>query len=250
MRVFDGVSSTNYSRTRPMYPPEFYYWLFQQVSSSKVAWDCACGTGQVALDLAAYFEQVEASDISESQINAASPHRRIHYQVSPAERTPYADQTFDLVCVAQALHWFDLDAFWQELKRVLKPDGLFVCLGYNRLSVSPQEDQAISEHVMPLLAPYWPQESRLLWNEYDDVTFPLDLIPVPDFELTCHWTVNQVQDLMLSWSSSQALIAEQGKAGEEALMRGMEAFKAAWQAPNQKQDISLPFFVKAGRFKS
>ncbi|RBO83522.1 class I SAM-dependent methyltransferase [Marinomonas aquiplantarum] len=245
MRGFDGLSSSNYSRTRPLYPAEFYYWLFQQVNASSVVWDCACGTGQASVDLAAYFDQIEASDISESQINAATPHRRVTYQVSPAEMTHYPDQHFDLVCVAHALHWFDLDAFWAELKRVLKPGGLFVCWGYNRLLIGEAEDYAISQHVMPLLAPYWPQQSRLLWNEYRDIEFPIDLIDVPKFELVCHWSVAQVKDFIFSWSGAQEFLSQHG---EEALLSSLEPLERAWHTPHQKQDVNLPFFVKAGRF--
>ncbi|WP_418138712.1 class I SAM-dependent methyltransferase [Marinomonas sp. RS-M-Aa-14] len=159
-----------------------YYWLSQQVTSPSVVWDCACGTGQASVDLAAYFDRVEASDISESQITAATPHRKVNYQVCPAEKTPYPDHYFDVVCVAHALHWFDLEAFWTELKRVLKPGGMFVCWGYNWLQVGEAEDKAIAESVLPHLTTYWPPQSRLLWNQYRDIQFPFALMDVPEFE--------------------------------------------------------------------
>ncbi len=129
MRTFDGQSSTIYSRTRPMYPAELYYWLSQQVNSPGVVWDCACGTGQASVDLAAYFEQVEASDISESQVTAATPHRKVNYQVCPAEKTHYPDNYFDVVCVAHALHWFDLKEFWGGASSSIETGRCFCLLG-------------------------------------------------------------------------------------------------------------------------
>jgi SAM-dependent methyltransferase len=244
MRTFDGQSSTYYSRTRPLYPAELYYWLSQQVAAPSVVWDCACGTGQASVDLAAYFDRVEASDISESQITAATPHRKVNYQVCPAENTPYPDHYFDVVCVAHALHWFNLEAFWAELKRVLKPGGMFVCWGYNWLQVGEAEDKAIAESVLPHLAAYWPPQSRLLWNQYRDIQFPFALIEVPEFELSCHWTVTQTLDFIRTWSASQLRIQEQG---EEFLVNASPIIRDAWSEPSKKQEVRLPFFVKAGR---
>ncbi|MBD5770037.1 class I SAM-dependent methyltransferase [Marinomonas colpomeniae] len=244
MRTFDGQSSTTYSKTRPMYPAELYYWLSQQASPSSTVWDCACGTGQASVDLAVYFDRVEASDISESQVAAATPHRNVNYQVFPAEKTTYPDNHFDVVCVAHALHWFDLEAFWVELRRVLKPNGIFVCWGYNWLEIGEAEDKAITECVLPHLAPYWPPQSRLLWNQYDEVTFPFEPITVPKFELSCHWSVSQTLDFIRTWSASQLHIQEHG---DDFLQAASPIIREAWSKPNQKKDIHLPFFVRAGR---
>ncbi|RBP83385.1 methyltransferase family protein [Marinomonas rhizomae] len=244
MRTFDGQSSTSYSRTRPMYPAELYYWLSQQVSPSSVVWDCACGTGQASVDLAAYFDRVEASDISESQVTAATPHRKVNYQVFPAEKTLYPDHYFDVVCVAHALHWFDLDAFWVELKRVLKPGGMFVCWGYNWLQVGKAEDKAIADNVLPHLETYWPAESRLLWNQYRDIKFPFELIEVPAFELNCHWSVTQTLDFIRTWSASQLRIQA---CGDDFLLNASAILREAWSEPTKKQEVRLPFFVRAGR---
>lgn len=245
MRTFDGHSSVRYSRTRPMYPAELYYWLSHQVTTSGVVWDCACGTGQASVDLAAYFNQVEASDISESQITSASPHRRVNYQVCSAEKTPYPDNYFDAVCVAHALHWFDLEAFWPEVHRVLKPGGLFVCWGYNWLQVGEAEDQAISESVLSHLTDYWPAQSRLLWNQYRDIEFPFPLLESPRFELKCHWSLAQTMDFIRTWSASQLKIQEHG---DDFLLTALPIIQQAWSTPAKKQDINLPFFLKAGRF--
>ncbi|NVK74784.1 class I SAM-dependent methyltransferase [Marinomonas sp. CT5] len=244
MRTFDGQSSTSYSQTRPMYPAELYYWLSQQVAEPGVVWDCACGTGQASVDLAAYFDRVEASDISESQVTAATPHRKVNYQVFPAEKTTYPDHYFDAVCVAHALHWFDLEAFWLELKRVLKPGGIFVCWGYNWLKIGEAEDRAIADAILPHLEDYWPTQSRLLWNQYRDIEFPFDLMSVPDFELRCHWSVTQTLDFIRTLSASQLRIQEQG---DDFLLSAVPIMRSVWSDPTKKQEVCLPFFVKAGR---
>lgn len=244
MRTFDGQSSNSYSKTRPMYPAELYYWLSQHVPSQSVVWDCACGTGQASLDLAAYFERVEASDISASQVNAATPHRKVNYQIGSAESTEYPDHSFDLVCVAHALHWFDLDKFWQELRRVLKPGGLFVCWGYNWLQIGEAEDKVIAENILPHLSDYWPSQSRVLWNQYQDIRFPFELMNVPEFELNCHWSVSQTLDFIRTWSASQLYIQEHG---DEFLLNAEPVIREAWSDPNHKKHVQLPFFVKAGR---
>ncbi|MBJ7539154.1 class I SAM-dependent methyltransferase [Marinomonas transparens] len=244
MSFSDGKFADIYSRVRPTYPAELYYWLSQQVSSPGVAWDCGCGTGQASVDLAAYFEKVEASDICESQIAKATPHRKIHYQVSPAEHTPYPDDYFDVICVAHAIHWFDLEAFWQEVCRVLKPGGIFVCWGYNGLEVGELEDKAITEQVMPYLKDYWPPQNALLWNDYKDIKFPFTPLEVPSFELTCSWSLTQMLDFIRSWSASQLRIED---CGDGFLSEADAILRAVWAEPTKKRDIRLPFFVKAGR---
>jgi len=246
MRTFDGQSSSNYSRIRPLYPAELYYWLSQQVDKTGVVWDCACGTGQASVDLAAYFDRVDASDISESQVTAATPHRKVNYQVCWAERTPYPDDSFDVVCVAHALHWFDLEAFWKEVRRVLRPGGIFICWGYNWLQIGEAEDRVIVDSVLSALEGYWPSQSRLLWNEYQDIHFPFEPLEVPSFELNCHWTVTQTLDFIRTWSASQRYIEERG---DDFLQQASTRLKEAWSYPGEKQMIHFPFFVKAGRMR-
>ncbi|SBS31260.1 Ubiquinone/menaquinone biosynthesis C-methyltransferase UbiE [Marinomonas spartinae] len=246
MRTFDGRSSGIYSRSRPTYPAELYYWLSQQVKATDVVWDSACGTGQAAIDLAAYFNRVEASDISESQIAEATPHRKVNYQVFPSEKTHYPDNYFDAICVGHALHWFHLEAFWQEVKRVMKPGGLFVCWGYNWLRVGEQEDEVIAQHVLPHLTSYWPQESRLLWDQYKDIRFPYEPIETPSFDLQCNWTMSQTMDFMRTWTASQLRIQDKG---DDFLVEANQILSTVWQNPTQKKRITLPFFVKAGKIK-
>ena len=68
----------------------------------RLAWDCATGNGQAAIQLATVFDRVIATDASESQIANAQPHQRIEYRVAPAEQSDLQSGSFDLVMVAQA----------------------------------------------------------------------------------------------------------------------------------------------------
>ena len=180
---FHPTVAANYSRVRPTYPAELYYWLSKQVSRTDRVWDCACGTGQASIDLAAYFHHVEATDISEAQIAKATPHRHVQYSVQPAEQTHFPDHYFDAVCVAHALHWFDLDRFWAEVRRVLKPDGKVFIWGYNWIEFEQDVSEAVKERILPVLHPYWPEQTSLLRCQYESIDFPFTKIETPTFDL-------------------------------------------------------------------
>jgi ubiquinone/menaquinone biosynthesis C-methylase UbiE len=80
-----SMLSSQYAASRPRYPQALYEWLAQVAPGRGRAWDCACGSGQAACDLADYFSQVIATDLSAEQIHEAKPHARIEYRVAVAE---------------------------------------------------------------------------------------------------------------------------------------------------------------------
>ena len=75
------------------------------------------------------FDRVIATDASEKQIANAQSHKIVEYRVAPAENSGIESETIDLIMVAQALHWFDLDRFYAEARRVLKNQRRARCVG-------------------------------------------------------------------------------------------------------------------------
>ena len=104
----------SYAKFRPSYPNELYAWLAEQVAQKDHAWDCATGSGQAAVALAQYFDQITATDASDSQLKNALAHPKVTYRTAPAEASGHADHSVDLVTVAQALHWFHFERFYAE----------------------------------------------------------------------------------------------------------------------------------------
>jgi ubiquinone/menaquinone biosynthesis C-methylase UbiE len=162
MKDLFSQQAAEYAKYRPTYPHALYKCIFSHVHHFDCAWDCGTGNGQAAVALAKKFKQVIATDVSETQILHAQSRTNIIYQVCPAEKTPFSSHSFDLVTVAQALHWFDFDLFYPELKRVLKPHGLFAAWSYGLARVDPQVDRVIDFFYDQLLAPYWDPRRRLI----------------------------------------------------------------------------------------
>ena len=119
-----STQSAAYAQFRPHYPEALIQYLADLAPARERAWDCATGNGQVAVELARFFTEVVATDASARQLEHATPHERVRYRVLPAEQTDFAPASFDLVTVAQALHWFDLDRFYAEVRRTLRPEGV------------------------------------------------------------------------------------------------------------------------------
>jgi SAM-dependent methyltransferase len=153
------------------------------VPARDLAWDCATGNGQAALALAEHFRQVHATDLSAEQLAQATPHPRIDYRQAPAEASGLADRSCDLVTVAQALHWFCNERFFAEVRRVLKPGGLFAAWTYTLLHGDPALTEIVRDYSTNTVGAYWPPERRWVDLGYRGMPFPCADIEVPEFEI-------------------------------------------------------------------
>ncbi len=109
MGLFTGTAQY-YARYRQGYPPELIDRLVERAglgSSSRVL-DLGCGTGQVAVPLAAHAGEVVAVDVEQEMLDAlASPPnvRKVHAR---AEDVDASWGRFDLVTIGNAFHWMEL----------------------------------------------------------------------------------------------------------------------------------------------
>src|SRR6516162_9938876 len=159
--------------------------------SRQFAWDCGAGNGQAAVELAAVFDRVIATDASEKQIANAQSHERVEYRVAVAENSGIGSETIDLTMVAQALHWFDLDRFYAEARRVLKPDGILAASAYNLLHIEKAIDEVVNRNHYEVVGPFWPPERRLV-EQFADLPFPFQEIDTPKFEMKASWDLDHL----------------------------------------------------------
>jgi hypothetical protein len=195
--------SDEYAVARPQYPEALYRWLADNSPGHDAAWDCATGNGQAAVGMAAYFTRVLATDISAEQVAHGIPRANIQYSVGAVENSGFPDHAFDLITVAQALHWFDYTSFWPEIRRVAKQDALFCAWGYDWLDTTPAVSQGLVTPFREIIAPFWAPNNKLLWDGYQsqDIAFPFERIAVPLFRIELHWTLGQLTSYMMTWSA-------------------------------------------------
>lgn len=234
--------SAHYASSRPTYPSELFAWLAGQCAARELAWDCATGNGQAALDLAGHFRRVVASDASAAQLAAASAHSHVEYRVAPAEASGLPEGAVDLVTVAQALHWFDLDAFHAEVRRVLKPDGLLAVWSYGVLSV---EGEALDRHVQRFyweeIGPYWPAERRHVENGYRELPFPFHPVAAPAFAMRVQWDLAHFLGYLRSWSATARYVQTHGQDPVETLATRLAPL---W---GETRTVSWPLALRVGR---
>jgi ubiquinone/menaquinone biosynthesis C-methylase UbiE len=233
-----------YADSRPTYPKRLFSWLAAQCSRLDLAWDCATGNGQAALDLAACFEHVVATDASAAQLAQAPAHDRIEYRVAPAERSGLADASVDLLTVAQALHWFDVAAFHEEARRVLKPTGIIAEWCYGMIAVDDAAiDGLIQNFYQDVVGPYWPPERMHVEKAYRDLPFPFRQLPVPAFSMQAAWTLDQLAGYLRSWSATGMYIKANGSDPVSTLA---EELLAVWGDPAHACEITWPLALRVG----
>ncbi len=232
-----------YRDARPAYPDALFDWLADRAPDRTLAWDCGCGNGQASVALAGRFARVLASDPSANQIANAEPRANIDYRVEAAERCSLAEQAADLVTVAQALHWFDFDAFWPEVRRVLKPGGLFAAWAYADCRVEPAIDAIKDRLYVDLVGAYWPAERALVDAGYRTIPFPLEPIDAPAFAMTAQWDVARFLAYLRSWSATQRYVNE-NRADPVAIVE--DELRAAWGA-HVRRSVRWDFHLRCGR---
>jgi Methyltransferase domain len=233
-----------YAQFRPTYPSELFDFILQNVDNKGIAWDCATGNGQAAHILADYFERVEATDISQKQLDNAVQKVNIHYSLQAAENTIFQDNSFDLITIAQAIHWFNFNAFYDEIQRVAKPNALIAIWGYGTLTFENTAlNQLFLHYYQHIIGPFWDKERRHIDNHYADIPFPFAALTPPQYALCFEWSQTQFEGYLQSWSSLKHYKnAHNGHNPIPDLM--------ALMAPNwAKKDIKIvhfPIFSKFG----
>lgn len=236
--------SAGYAAHRPAYPPELFVWLAEQAPARAMAWDCATGSGQAALGLAAHFERVLATDASPQQVAHAVCHPRVEYRVATAEASGLPAASIDLVTVAQAAHWFDLPRFSGEVRRVVRPGGLVALWGYERLLVDARVDAVIERFYTERLAGCWPPERRHVETAYRDLDFPFTPCPTPGFTMTAVWDLTELLGYIGTWSAVQRY-RELRVADPMPGLR--EDLHKVWGSPGTRKVIKWPLFMRLGR---
>jgi SAM-dependent methyltransferase len=206
-----------------------------------VAWDCATGSGQAAIGLAEVFERVIATDASEKQIANAEQHPGVEYRVATAEKSALDSATVDAITVAQALHWFDLEQFYSEVRRVLKPRGVIAATAYKLATVSPAIDAVVNHYYSHVVGPYWPAE-RVLVEEFEKLPFPFAKIETPPFAMVAEWSVEQLLGYLRTWSATQRFMAEEKR---DPLEEVETELRKAWAEKERR--VVWPLTVRVGR---
>lgn len=240
---FSGHAA-GYAQARPTYPETVFEWLAARCARRELAWDAGCGNGQAALALARRFACVVATDPSAEQIAQAPTHPQIEYRVEPAESPTLADASVDLVTVAQAMHWFDLDRFHASVARVLRRDGLVAVWTYGLSNVDAEVDAVFRRLYDDVLGPYWPAERRHVENGYAELAFPYMAIDAPPFEMETRWTLAQYLAYLRTWSATQRYLRA---TGEDPVQVLAAAFTTAWGDPARAREVRWPLGLRVGR---
>jgi len=232
--------AADYAKFRPRYPQKLFEYLGSIAPNRGLAWDCGTGNGQAAVGLATVFDHVIATDASEKQIANARSHERVEYRVTRAEKSDLESASIDLIMVAQALHWFDLDRFYAEARRALKPDGVFAASAYNLLHVEPAIDEVINRYYYEVVGPFWPPE-RVLIEKFEELPLPFSEIQAPSFEMIAQWNPEHLLGYLRSWSATQRFIAANRR---DPLEEIADDLRVAWGNPQQVRSVIWPLTLR------
>jgi SAM-dependent methyltransferase len=236
--------SAQYSIYRPTYPQALYDFLLSHTLGREAAWDCGTGNGQVAARLAQTFTHVWATDISENQLRQAPIIPNITYVHTRAEQTSFQANTFDLVTIAQAIHWFDFDKFYQEVYRTAKPHALIAAWGYGLLHIDAVPDPLIEAFYSDQIGNYWDSERKYIDEAYQTIPFPFEEIPTPGFTINVSWNLAELEGYFSTWSSVQKYMAIHQ---QNPVTNFIQQVKQHWHRPEEKKPIRFPVFMRVGR---
>lgn len=239
---FFSGHSAEYSTFRPGYPAQLFSKLASICTERKLAWDCATGSGQAAGCLAKFFDKVIATDASSNQVSNATAATGVTYSVAPAEHSGLKSGSADLITVAQALHWFNLDEFTKEADRVLKPKGILAVWTYGLFSVAPALDASFEKLYGDIVGNYWSFERKMVEGGYANVEMPFERIEIKPMEMTQTWRFSDVIGYLNTWS---AVRAYEKAIGSNPLELVHEEMLRAWGDPDTVRVVTWPLIIRA-----
>ncbi|CAM6117988.1 unnamed protein product [Calypogeia fissa] len=253
----------SYAKVRPNYPPSLFERFASLTKQHERAWDVGCGSGQATISIAEHYKTVVATDVSEPQLSHAIQRPNITYTKMSAtpetaeelERIVGPEGSVDLVTVATALHWFDLDKFYAIVKHVLcKPGGLFAAWTYSStsVSVSPEFDKEIDRWNEKVKV-YKTERSKYTANQYRNLPFPFEHVPGVEAGKGVEGNPDEVKmeklmsfdDFMLLWQSAPYLLQAKEEGVDLLNEEAIETLSKVW-GPERVRTVSFSLFLLLG----
>jgi len=240
---FSDVAAA-YAAHRPSYPAALVDFLARLAPARRLAWDAGCGSGQLSLLLAGPFERVVATDASPEQIARAAPHPKVEYRCAAAGVSGLPDSVVDLATAAQAAHWFDLPAYYAEVRRVAGRGGIVALISYGVVTAGADLDAVIQPFYRGVLAAYWPPERRHVDDGYRSLPFPFEELDTPAFEIRLDWRLEDLVGYIGTWSAVWAL---QQAGGQGPFATFSRELAEAWGPGTAIRMVRWPLALRVGR---
>ena len=238
-------AADHYRRFRPEYPPELFDRLAALAPARRLCWDVATGSGQAARALAERFDRVIATDASADQLARAEPHPRIEYRVERAEGSSLDPASADLITVAAGIHWFEVEPFYAEVRRVARPGAVLAAWSYGTdIECDPAIDRVLGRYADAVLADYWSDHYQHVRRRYAALPFPFAELLMPDLAITVEWSLDQLLGAVGTWSAS-AIFRRRHGADPTAAIRG--DLLGPWGDPATPRAVRIPLFFRVGR---
>lgn len=232
-----------YARYRPDYPDELYEFIFSHANRYEIAWDACTGTGQVAKVLSGRFGKVYANDISREQLSRAPKLDNIYYYNQTAEETGFPSACFNLITVAQAIHWLDFEKFYKEVRRTAADGGLLAVIGYGMVRIDDKINPLIDEFYEYTFSEFFTENRQYLDRHYETIPFPFEEIESPEFVKNEEWSLGDLEGYLNSWSTVQKFKDEKGINPADELILDV---KEHWNS-EEIRNVSFPVFLRLGR---
>jgi SAM-dependent methyltransferase len=165
--------------------------------------------------------------------------------VARAEESGIESGSLDLVTVAQALHWFNLDDFYREVGRVLKPSGVLAVWTYGVLHVDDaQADSLVQEFYYDTVGPYWPPERRFVEEGYRGLAFPFTDLSSPPFNMEVSWERAHLLGYMRTWSATGRYVDERHV---DPVAQLEERLAQVWPDAHARRKVTWPLALRVGQ---
>jgi len=242
-----SAGSADYAAHRPRYPLALAEELARISPGRALALDCACGTGQLSTLLARHFGAVVATDASPSQVANAEACERVTYRTVLAQESGLPGASADLITVAQAAHWLELEKFYEEVRRVARPQAVVALIAYGVLHVDGPADPIMQRFYSETVGPYWPPERRHVEEAYRNLPFPFREVSLPMMQIEVQWMLQDLVGYVGTWS---ALTEARKALGADPLADFEEELRRAWGDPEGRRRVTWPLAVRAGIVES
>lgn len=239
---FSGHAA-DYAKFRPRYPDSIFRFISELAPAHTLAWDCGTGNGQAAVTLSKYFNKVIATDASQAQIDQALKCDAITYRVASAESSGIESSCLDAIVSANALHWFDLEKFFEEAHRTMRNGGVIAVWAYGRATAAAELDVVVESFNQSVLKNLWAPETHHITQKYQGFRFPFKEVEPPKFDMSMDWTFAEFAGYLSTWSAMQSLVKREGTKQVEQFFVELEK---VWGDPMKIRTVKTPLFMRIG----